>query len=544
MSRINHFDNDVKIIHIGNLFRYADNHQWYIEVWCKPYQKKKSTRFVNLPLLSRNRILNNTLRRDEKYNEEDKIITFESDYTLHTCKLSEFDIPYDLESVKKTDGLQNAFLYETQKSKIVIPQLELAKSLFLVNSYFCKACLSPNSIALEFDVRHARDRYHADVHVLKTTTFPKSAFDQKGLLKQLAWLLTDPIAMASFRSIYKHYQKNRTVTELQERWCFSFEPPSMVGWSLHVKGRSVNSESLYIVDEIVGVEFDVDIPDSVAFIHPSFVRPLVYKQCIDESASQLVGFNNDFEVEIDDEETASDQAEPVVLEKEIRWTRFKQDLNTYKVVERSTTRTFTVQEKFKADTPTRVSTDEPFQGGELPAATVGGVQDQTELEAKYASRFIAFDEMVSVLIERYDCKLLEKSIKQLERHGKSKQHMLSTKERRCIRSVRLRYRSIEVVLLEIDTSDGIKMLSTKLIINPPKIDWEDDFLKIRKNVVSHSITWPNELLDDLFGKKYHTGINHPKQQGGGSGLVPVESIDGWAARLKDTLDYYEKLNTE
>ncbi|ENM3915507.1 transposase, partial [Vibrio cholerae] len=95
----------------------------------------------------------------------------------------------------------------------------------------------------------------------------------------------------------------------------------------------------------------------------------------------------------------------------------------------------------------------------------------------------------------------------------------------------------DVVLLEVDTSDGIKMLSTKVIFGSDARDWIEHFTLIRKGVVAKSISWPNELLDGLFGENCHIGINHPKHQGAEAGNIPVESIESWAQRFTQCLSH-------
>ena len=46
----------------------------------------------------------------------------------------------------------------------------------------------------------------------------------------------------------------------------------MTNWKLHVRGRYNTGKSHYLVEEIVGIDFDVNLPESVAFIHPDFVN--------------------------------------------------------------------------------------------------------------------------------------------------------------------------------------------------------------------------------------------------------------------------------
>ena len=68
------------------------------------------------------------------------------------------------------------------------------------------------------------------------------------------------------------------------------------------------------------------------------------------------------------------------------------------------------------------------------------------------------------------------------------------------------------------------MLSTKVIFGSDARDWIEHFTLIRKGVVAKSISWPNELLDGLFGENNHIGINHPKHQGAEPGNIPLSRL--------------------
>lgn len=76
--------------------------------------------------------------------------------------------------------------------------------------------------------------------------------------------------MDSYESIFRHYQQNREIKNGVESWCFSFDPPPMQGWKLHVKGRSSNEDKDYLVEEIVGLEINAMLPSTTAISHASF----------------------------------------------------------------------------------------------------------------------------------------------------------------------------------------------------------------------------------------------------------------------------------
>lgn len=529
MTKIKGFGDDSLVVHIGDFFRYNNVADWSLALWCRPIQDKKHTRLANIPIISRGKLINSQKRQSRRV---DRVFTFKPGYQISASTLSAFPELSAFQSVRDKEGIQNAFCFDGGKGDLVVlPQLELARAIFLVNSYLCRACLSSATLQLEFDVQPYPDRNHVDIHVLKTSTFPKSAFNQSGTKRLLAWLLTDPTAMASYQSIYRHYQLNRELKGALESWRFSFEPPPMTNWQLHVRGRYNTSKSHYLIEEIIGIVFDVDIPDHVAFINSAFVK----KEQNEEGARAVSGGVNwqdsAEEFEVDDEESASDQNETLVLEGDLSWVSFTKPFDVYKQERVKDSSKLIVDELSDKDAGRGVSTDEPHQGGTLPAADLGGKQDVTDRERQFATRFKSFDHMLQVLVTKYKCSILQQETQSLPKVGRSKQHQLVDGSPRAIKAVWIRYKATEVVLLEVDTSDGIKMLSTKVLFGSEPQDWIDHFLQIRKGVVAKSISWPNELLDSLFGERNHIGTNHPKHQGAEAGNIPLESIESWAGRL-------------
>ena len=479
MTSIKGFGKDATIVHIGDFFRYNNVPEWSIAVWCWPTQDKKHARLSNLPLLSRGKLPNSQKKQSRRI---DRVITFEPGYKLIEAKLADFPEISSFKSIRDKDGIQNAFCCWGNKDDwIVIPQLELARAIFLVNSYLCRACLSS--------------------------------------------------------ATFQRYQETREFRDRLESWRFSFTPPTMTNWKLHVRGRYNTGKSHYLVEEIVGIDFDVNLPESVAFIHPDFVNN---KQTDSKARSGSGGTawqQTDEEFEIDDEQSASDENETLMLEGDLTWCRFTKPSRVYKqeVVKERPNLIF--DELAEKEAGRDVSTGEPHQGGSLPAADVGGKEDVTDRERQFASRFKSFDRMLQVLKFKHKCRILHEETLPLPKVGRSKQHLLENGTQRAIKAVRLRYMQTDVVLLEVDTSDGIKMLSTKVIFGSDARDWIEHFTLIRKGVVAKSISWPNELLDGLFGENCHIGINHPKHQGAEAGNIPVESIESWAQRFTQCLSH-------
>ena len=192
----------------------------------------------------------------------------------------------------------------------------------------------------------------------------------------------------------------------------------------------------------------------------------------------------------------------------------------------------TILEKEEATTSENsnlVSTDEPHLGGVLAAADVGGKQDATNYNSIFANRFAAFDELLSILKTKFACRVLFEETLVLPKVGRSRLHLCKDGSPRVIKAVGVQRNGSEFVLLEVDASDGVKMLSTKVLSGVDSETWRNDFEKIRRGVVKSSLNWPNSLFDQLYGQDGHRGVNHPK--GLGELQVSREDMEGWAERV-------------
>jgi len=530
LTKFTSFDDNCSVIHIGDLFRYTNREDlWYIKVWFRPFQKKNYTLFSNLPALARGRVINRTFQH---FTKSDRVLTFRSSDQLHSCLLSEFPELDVIESVKNADGNQHGFYWDCNRGdRIIVPQIELARSIFLVSSYLCRSSLSSTSLHVDFDVQIDHLKSHADIYILKNSSFPHTSLKKSMYSSLLGWLLTNSNAMASYQSIYKHYVANSVRNEKTESWRFSFDPPRMSGWKLHTRGRYSGNKAHYLIDEILGIEFDVDVPKSIAFHHPDFVN----KKSTEEAANSGKGGTKwskaEGEFEIDDTLTASGSNEPVSTDGHEGWIKFSKPFEVYRNTRVSEVKSLVQVQKNEKNACKVVSTAEPHHGGVLPAADLGTSDDDTSREKEFASRFTSFDHMIQILVEHYHCVIIHQEICSLQRVGKSKLHRLSDTTPRVIKTIHLNVRGKVIILLEVDTSDGLKMVSTRLVKVFNHSSWEKHFSLIRKGIVENSISWPIKLFDGIFGKKNHIGIHHPKHQGADAGNIPLESIEGWASRV-------------
>jgi hypothetical protein len=534
-------DDDVRIVHLGKvLVRTSDtSYRPLIEVWCYPAQKKNkfnTTAFANVPALYRGKIINQR-EHSEGYIKQG-CYTFKGNDNLRKSTLSEFPNLNSAESVRNRESEQNAFVLDRVNAPtLVIPQLELARVLFYASSYLSRASLMSSRLLTDFKVEVNAKAGYANVEVLQISKYPISAFNDSATRAMLSWLLIDANAKRSFESIFKYFntELNLDVVPGYKRWLFHFDPPQMAGWSFSYKGRLDASGEYFLVEKITDIEISATMPSRVYFHNPKFKhQDEEQKPTSGGKGSEL--YERPEEHVVDDDREASDANQAFLLGENTCAIRFKNNFSTSKATKpKRSHRPDNSQEppKWADDT---VSTNEPSSDGDKPSADMaGGMQDCTDHSEKYASRFTAFNMMVEMLEDKYHCKIIESYTHELDQVGRSKCHLIYSGARRTIRCVVVKRNGHVNYLLEVDVTGLKKSISTKCVRQIDTGNWQDQFSKIKKGVVTKSLGWPIKEMDAMFGKNKHIGISHPTSTAKDSTDIPMESITDWAGRVAGKL---------
>lgn len=526
-ARINNFDHNVTVTHIGGLFKGSRSKIWSINLQCSPKQEKKFTNFSNSAMLIRGKKINCSERQ---LSQPNLAITLANQDVLTPSYLKDFDELSTDPKLAYFEGIQTSFVIERpNQTTIHLPQLELARTLFLINSYFCRASLSTTTIQHEFEVIQ-NDEENLIVF-LENNTMPLKLVNQKGTQSLLAWLLLDPNAKQSFESISRYFNTQLKDENGWKKWIFQFDPPSMKNWTLHFRGRYNTSRDAFLVEEIVGIEIDTDIPTSITFSHPSFIQIKTEGQ--QSGQGYKPEYSDSLGSTIEDDATASIEQGIRVLNANESWVSFIKPLEiTKKGKIKITGQRAKGDSNDESGSGNLVSTDEANSAGDLPAADVGGKKDYTNYDQKYAQRYHDFNSMIQVLQSTHQCVLYESLTHELMKVGRSECHRISKDKLRTIKFVHLCYRDDDFLLIELDTSDGVKSISTKLIYLTTD-DWKIYLDKIKTHLVAKSLSWPNDLFDDVFGANAHTHIVHPRfssQENDSS-----EAVNNWAVRIMNGL---------
>ncbi|MDE2420568.1 MAG: hypothetical protein KGO49_05245 [Gammaproteobacteria bacterium] len=528
-TKINHFDKNVTITHIGGLFKGSLAKIWSINVQCSPKQEKKFTNFSNAAMLIRGKKLN---CNERQLSHPNMVIALSEQNQLIPSFLRDFIELSTDPKLEYFEGIQTSFILKRPSQVTVhIPQFELARTLFLINSYFCRASLSTTTIQHEFEVITNDDG--VEIVFLENNTMPLKLVRQKGTQSLLAWLLLDPNAKQSFESICLHFNTQLKDENGWKKWIFRFDPPPMNGWSLHCRGRYNSTQDAFLVEEIIGIEIDTDIPTDITFNHPSFIQ--VNKDGGQSGQGYKPEYSETLDPEIEDDATASNQQGIRILNGNESWVSFIKPLEIKKkgTVQITGQKTEDGNDENELDSGHLVSTDEAHSAGDLPAADVGGKKDYTNYDQKYANRYDDFNSMIKILQSNHQCKLHESITHELIKIGRSQCHAISRDKLRTIKFVHLSYQGHDFLLIELDTSDGIKSISTKLVYLTLD-DWKIYLDDIKKHLVAKSLSWPNVIFDEVFGSNAHTHIVHPRHSSSESDSS--ESVNSWANRIINELN--------
>ena len=533
-GRIIGFDDDIKIVHIGNLFKYENNPRWFIHVWFNPIQEKKYVSFSQMPLLARSRILNQTNREDSEL--ETGAVNFNNQIYLEEIKLSECPVlELEPDSIRKFEGYEWGFKFKQQNGLTVyLPQLEFARVLFLTSAYLSRAAMSTAEIINDFDIHMDTQADKAVINVMGTTSFPMRAFNYTTVRNTIAWILLDPNARDSFTSIARNFNMESDFTDSLRTWLFHFTPPDVTDWGLEYKGRLDRTGNNLLIYEITAVEIVPVIPSLVEFRHRTFKG---YKMIgsLDSKAEGSYRQRPD-EIVINDEGSSSSRSEQVILQNTALNTLFKKPFKTTKNTGKEKIKGKAEKEEEGAEVVIdAVSTAEPEHGGELQAADFASGENQTDYTEFCEDRFSGFFRMLEVLETAHGFKILNKITYELPNSGRSNKHLLKSGDPRMICCVTVVRRGTRFKILEIDTSDGLRMLSTRVVMGVDDKHWKDNYSSLRHRIVATSLSWPIAYLNQVFGKDRHVGIAHPFNKASGTGNIPSDSIPSWAGRVSERL---------
>jgi hypothetical protein len=575
--RLDGFDENVTINHVGLLLRKvakdnAQNHFWLLDVKGYPVQKKKTTSFSNLPFLVRGRVLNATQAPTLKPNFRFSIDSTEQFEEVLLSKYGGRLYPQSLYIDRQESELWG---YRTffKGTELIFPQLEMARALFLNTTYLTRKSMGTALIDLEFDRQFDEVTRHLQIHFTKVNKFSPSAMENSKVRQMLSWLLFQPDAIKSYQSIYRHYVQERVFEGGWEKWMFRFDLPDLSGWEMTLRGRYLEGhERQFFVEEITGLINATQMPRKVTFTGEMFDK----REWVEGPSVNVIegekGTGTDDgpktalpseHAEVDDHEEPSDLANSVIFilqsEGMVFSNAFEAKIESDVKGKRSdgTAGKIDLEKRKKAadgGAETSCSTHEASSyGAGRQAETVPeeqkegfeSLEGETDqgVSAGGGNAFAAFDKMVSLLQKKHYWKLEEENIFALDKVGRSRLYCLKTTGKpRQVKTVRLSKKTENVLfnvrLIEVDTTDGVKAVSTKILQQDDQEKWQNKLSDLKEQLVTKSIAWPNEILNGITKYKVKYLI-HPHCAGTNINNILQDDIKRWAMRADEEMSTVE-----
>ena len=323
-------------------------------------------------------------------------------------------------------------------------------------------------------------------------------------------MLLDDEARQSFESIARHQLQNGYDTDKYRLWRFQFEPPSLSGVELTLRGHYDQERKAFFVYEIYGVSNLIcDCPALVDFIDPRFTENRAGQGCAVRPGQQSAP-----ELEIDDEQEPDSDHTEIRIDTPIVAFEFVNPIQTTRIGKGKGQAVRQGREGEPSDlsenTGLEVSTDEATTHGTLLSADYDGLMDVSEDTHLYSDKFEAFNAMVKQLVTMPGCHHIHREIRKLPSIEGYSKHLLADGNPRCLAFHRIKKDGQIYALVEVDTSDNKNRLSTLLLKQQDvSFDWERTIRELEIRLLKRSLTWPTKFIARVFENRCGR-ISHPK----------------------------------
>ena len=520
-------EDNSRVKEIGSIYRRLGTSDWRINIKLDPGQRKKNFSLSQLGLMPRRRLLNATAPGDTVragYEKEFEIC--DATEWAH-CLIGDCPIKNIRE---QEDHEQRCFSFEFEGITFFLPQIELARVLFFHYSYMSRLAMMPNGLNEEFDIQPGEEPDITEIHILPTSSLPLSPRGNPAQRRVLAWILLDDEIRRSFSSIAQYQLTEGQELNGHRHWRFRFDPPPLQNVRVSVRGQYLPESEVMFVYEVDSVEnLSTRSSKRIEFFDPK----LAEQQTGNAMNNQDSGVPTE-ELQIDDDELASADAGEYELQVPPVILSFSEPAHTtrkpYYGRKRAGAAKGSDEITPSGEARTEVSTDEPTIRGEIPAGVFDGVDDQSDDSHLHLHRFEAFVSMIDHL-EAEGCELLSGEIQKLPVLQGHSKYRLPDGNPRCVVFRVLKYDHQIYALVEVDTTDKEKRLSTLLIRQPDNsYDWKSKVEELSQLLVKKSLRWPTKKLDKEFPDGYKR-IPHQRTPDNNTLTLDSASLEHWAKRV-------------
>ena len=522
----------MKIKKIGSLFKKHNSGSWAINLALENENKISETTFTNFSnakLLRKNSHINPTQEYSKGYNLRFKISSTQ-DWSSSTTN----------SNLQKSKFLEHFFLFDavrvdqfgqplSETIKVRLPQFELARSLFFYTPYLARSAIIENSFSIDFDIVSNPDHYL--INILPTCSYPISHFNDSGIRRILSWILLDPDIRQSFESISQFCTQYGYDVDQYRMWSFCFNPPQLNGVIFDTYGYYKAETSEFFVNEISGFErVSNQISKEVEFYSDKFIESKSGGKGENSSGTKSNGKESTIK---DDEEGNNDDVQ--IIDVVPTHFDFLQAIETRKTSKKTRHRNHGTKDQDlpSSNVKPQVSTNEPISEGTIPSAEFNGVEDETEDLHLYLDRFSAFQQMIDLFCKENSVKNFSFQLHKLPNIQGHSKHIKTDGNPRCVAEVSFQFNGQNIVILEVDTSDNKKPLSTRILSLKDMNQWnQTDRVKVLELVVTKCLRWPRGIFKKICYQ--NTTLNHPRINSKNQDISEQE-LKGWITRLSNVI---------
>lgn len=428
------------------------------------------------------------------------------------AKKCEFTVVEGPKPTQSASGV-NWFRLKTDQGHIVrVRQLELARCLFLHNFHLARTAFRPDGLAGLVQVLKGDD-----ATIIKFTAmadYPQSNLKSKAALAHLSWLVLDQNARQSFGSVLEFWMASSS-----ELWSFRFNPPKMKGWYISGIGNygTGDNRKIFTINEVTRFHNPVFYHSKPIVIdHPSF-NELLAKDQPDGMRPSMQRTDDDPLMELSLEPLLGKRLDQI----SDQGFRFSFD-NKLIVKVQVNDKRYGVKPSVDFDSVPVPETSSPGHatergtGRELDYGINRG-GDQAErisedlIEAEPTHRFKIFEEVVLQLGKRPGFSLEKKWCYQLPWPKGNNLAATRTVLGRPVQSyvVSLRYRSVPVVVIEIDTESLLKPHTLSNLIVVFSEDATEGTKSVLQQCSTAGLSW--DISNDKLQNAIRRTCNHPRR---------------------------------
>ncbi len=425
---------------------------------------------------------------------------------------------------------QRCYVFQTNGLTVWLPKFELARKLFFHAAFMVRAAVAPNGLNLVFMIDREGDAVH--IYTPAKTGAPSQLLKIKGYRDHFSWLLLNPDVKRSFESIWQslNQEQERVSQNLANSgWTFNFHAPvSLSGLTMDVRGPFDLKSNEILVWEIEALH-------GLRFAHGGdifFHHPALKASVRGESTGCVSVPSGAGSVEVDADEEPTIAKEPRLIYLPIEGINFDTELSTR--IAYNGERADAYGKKIDDEQcPNRedklLGVADPVSGGRIASGEFQQL-GEGDGDKQFVARFLQLREIIDHIIQEPGIALLSLEVRKLPPVPRCSYHMIDHEKPRCYLLARFKLQNgKQRYLLEIDTSDNRKTMSTRVLGFKSGAEEGKCIERILKDTVKGSLRWPATMAKSC---ELLRSVHHPKESSSGNLQT---RMDDWKQRIRAAL---------